>query len=98
MPESGGQPGNSNKTKGMECRQALKRVLARRSGKTYKEGLEKVMEKYVDAAENGEPWALKDIIDRLDGKPAQALTLSGPDGGPVQTVLNYNPVCNSNKK
>ena len=87
--------GNENAKRGQACRQALKRVLSRRSGKDYHKGLEKVMEKYVDAAEAGEAWALKDIIDRLDGKPAQAVTLSDPEGGPVQSLITFVPVCPS---
>lgn len=29
--------------------------------------------------------AAKELGDRVDGKPAQAVEVSGPDGGPVQT-------------
>ncbi len=82
--ESGAQPGNTNAKKGMECRLALKRALAHRSGKTYREGLDDVMEKYVEAACDGESWAIRDMIDRLDGKPSQSHEISGPDGTPVE--------------
>lgn len=40
--------------------------------------------KLVEAAEDGEPWAVKELIDRVDGKSPVALT--GEDGGPVETV------------
>lgn len=38
---------------------------------------------YAKAAE-GDVQAVKEIGDRLDGKAAQSLMLSGEDGGPVQ--------------
>lgn len=70
--ESGAQPGNQNAAKGKEFRQALKRVMARRSG-NVSAGLEKVAETLLDAADAKEQWALREIMDRIDGKPAQAI-------------------------
>lgn len=70
--ETGAQPGNKNAAKGKEFRQALKRVLARRSS-TVSAGLETIAEKLLDAAENNEAWAIKEIADRFDGKPAQSI-------------------------
>ena len=86
MPESGAQPGNDNATRGMECRQALKRALSRKSDKTYREGLDLVMDEYVKAACGGESWAIRDIIDRLDGKAVQSVELTGADGGAVGVI------------
>lgn len=42
-----------------------------------------IADKLVEAALNGEVQAIKEIGDRLDGKPAQALEHMGADGGPV---------------
>ena len=84
MPEIGAQPGNTNATKGMDCRQALKRALSRKSDKTYREGLDMVMDEYVSAACAGESWAIRDMIDRLDGKPSQSHEHSGPDGKAIE--------------
>lgn len=95
--ESGAQPGNTNAVKGMECRQALKRALSRKSDKTYREGLDLVMDEYVKAACDGESWAIRDMIDRLDGKPSQSLMLSDPEGNPLQALLNYIPICPPDK-
>lgn len=80
MADSGAQPGNDNAKRGMDCRQALKRALARKSKETYREGLDLVMDEYVAAACDGHSWAIRDMIDRLDGKPAQAIEMSTPDG------------------
>ena len=41
-----------------------------------------VCEKVVALAREGEAWAVQAIFDRMDGKPAQAVT--GADGGPLQ--------------
>lgn len=68
--DSGAQPGNQNAAKGKEFRQALRRVMARRSG-TTSAALEKVAESLMDAADAKEQWALREIMDRFDGKPAQ---------------------------
>ncbi len=81
--DSGAQPGNQNAAKGREFRQALKRVMARRSG-TVSAGLEKVAEDLLDAAEAKEQWALREIMDRIDGKPPQAIT--GDDEAPPLAV------------
>ncbi len=97
MAEIGGQPGNDNAKRGMECRQALKRALSRKSEQTYREGLDLVMDEYVKAACDGESWAIRDMIDRLDGKPIQAVELGGPDGEPLQAQLNYIPICPPDK-
>lgn len=83
--ESGAQPGNQNAAKGKEFRQALKRVLARRY-ETVSKGLEKVAELLLDAAENKEAWAAKEIADRFDGKPAQAIIGGEEDDPAIKTV------------
>lgn len=44
-------------------------------------------EKYLDAAAEGEQWAIKEMFDRSDGKPAQAVT--GHDGGPFEIVVKW---------
>lgn len=80
--ETGAQPGNRNAAKGKEFRQALRRVLARRYN-TVSEGLEKVAELLLDAAEAKEAWAAKEIADRFDGKPAQAIIGGDEDQPPV---------------
>ena len=65
--------GNQNAKQGAEWRSAIKRALSRRSGENWRKGLDEVADKYVEAAANGDAWAMKDIGDRLDGKPGQSL-------------------------
>jgi hypothetical protein len=70
--ESGAQPGNTNGVKGALFNSALKRALAR-SSKTVDGGLNNVCAKLVEAALNGEQWAIKEVADRIDGRPAQSI-------------------------
>lgn len=42
--------------------------------------LRNIAEKLVVAAEDGEQWAIREIADRLDGKPPQAIVGEGEDG------------------
>jgi hypothetical protein len=68
--------GNQNAKKGKLFYDQLRRVLVQNDN--FK--LRQVTEKLVDAAIEGEPWAVKEVIDRMDGKAVQATEISGPDG------------------
>ena len=81
---AGAPEGNKNAVNGAECKQALKRALSRKSEKTYREGLDMVMDEYVKAACSGESWAIRDMIDRLDGRPSQSHEHTGKDGKPIE--------------
>lgn len=50
--------------------------------------IRRLADKLVDAALDGDVAAIKEVGDRLDGRPAQALEHSGPDGTaiPVQFI------------
>ncbi len=57
-------------------RDALMRAVNRHSnGKGSPKKLEMIVDKCADEAMGGEAWAVKEIGDRLDGKPAQAVDL-----------------------
>lgn len=97
MANKGGQPGNKNARRGTDWRDAIRHALAE-AGRdiegdeaAYKKGLQKVAKKFIEAAEEGESWAMKELGDRVDGKATQAVELSGPDGQPLPT-LNFAPV------
>jgi len=66
---------------------ALKREAKDADGKPSTK-LALVVAKLVDKAIDGDVTAIREIADRVDGKPAQAVT--GPDGGPIQIqpILN----------
>ena len=83
--------GNQNARNAREWRDAIRYALARKgresdpdgSDAAYVCGLRMVAEKFVDAACNGDAWALKELGDRWDGKPTQAMELGGPGGGDI---------------
>jgi hypothetical protein len=79
MAERGGQPGNTNATKNKVWIEALNRSIAQDDGKRLRAAAEKLL----DLAVEGNVPALKELGDRLDGKPAQAVTLSGDPENPV---------------
>ena len=99
----GGAPkGNQNAAKGRDWREALRYALARRGREKDAQalgepgeaasirGLRLVALKFIEAAENGDPWAMKELGDRIEGKAPQAIDLSGqldvPMSGTVKIV------------
>lgn len=77
--------GNTNGQKGREWRQAIRRALAHKYG-SYDEGLLALAGKLVESAETGDMSALREIGDREDGKPAQAI-VGDASADPVQVVI-----------
>ena len=49
--------------------------------------MDELAEKLLAAAEAGEGWALKELGDRIEGKPAQGITLSGDEDAPLVTRI-----------
>ena len=83
--KGGGQPGNQNARKGKLFYDALRVALVQEDRKK----LRKITEKLVEAAEEGEPWAVKEIMDRMDGKPVNTTELSGKDGGDIRVLAGW---------
>ena len=80
----GGAPiGNQNGKKGKLFYDALRIALLQEDRKR----LRNITDKLVKAAENGDAWAVKEIMDRMDGKPVQATEISGTDGSPMDLRL-----------
>lgn len=75
---AGGAPkGSRNAAKGKEWFDAIRKECVQRKA------LEQIAKVVVDKAIAGEQWAVTEIGNRFDGKPAQAVEVSGPEGGPV---------------
>lgn len=55
---------------------ALHMALAEECEIKKKRKLRLIAENLVDAAVEGEPWAIKEVMDRVDGKPAQTADIS----------------------
>lgn len=83
MAERGGQPGNKNATKNKPLTEAIQRALLANDG----EKLRKLTDALVDRAIGGDTMAAREVLDRVEGKVAQALEHSGPDGGDIPTSL-----------
>ena len=87
MAAQGGQPGNQNAAKAKIWQSALKRALSRYSGESVDAGLDKLADKVVKAAaDDGDQWAIMEIANRCDGRPAQSVSV-GED--PEHPFGNY---------
>ena len=75
------QPGNQLGKKYGLWRAALDRAIVQEDGKRLRAAAEKLL----DMAAEGDLGAIKELGDRIDGKPAQAVIMSGDeDAAPVQ--------------
>lgn len=76
---AGAPLGNQNGAKAKVWRAAIDRALERRTI-SRKDGIKEIdalADKLLDAVATGDLPALKEFGDRLDGKPAQAVEMSG---------------------
>lgn len=85
----GAPVGNQNAAKSKEWKLAIRRALAHKFG-SYDKGLERLASKLVDKADEGDMNALKEIGDREDGKPAQAIG-GDSEGIPVSMSVTWIP-------
>jgi len=89
LTNKGGAPiGNQNGKKGKLFYDQLRVALVQED----KKRLRNIAEKLVKAAENGDAWAIKEVIDRVDGKAIQATEISGADGADLSTLQTINIV------
>jgi hypothetical protein len=72
MAQRGGQPGNTNAAKAKRWVEAIERHLTQNPDQ-----LRKIAEATVQAAMDGQAWAVTEIGNRLDGKPVQQVDMSG---------------------
>jgi len=70
--------GNSNAVKGKMFYDRLRKCLVQEPAR-----LEKIVNQLVTQAELGEAWAVKEVIDRLDGKAVQTTEMQNSDGTPL---------------
>ena len=77
----GGQPGNKNGTKNKPFLDALRRSIAQNPHK-----LRAAADKVIDKAEEGDPWAVNFLADRLDGKATQSTDIT-TDGQNINSIL-----------
>ena len=81
----GRPPGHQEKI----WRDAIRRAVLRRvDGKTGPQALERLADALVTSGLTGDVAATREIGDRLDGKPAQAIG-GDADGAPVEMVIRW---------
>jgi hypothetical protein len=78
----GAPKGNDNARKGKLFYGELRKTLVQNDALR----LRAIAEKLVGAAEEGEAWAVKEIMDRMDGKPLQATSIENPDGTAITGI------------
>jgi ribosome-binding protein aMBF1 (putative translation factor) len=71
--------GNQNAAKGKLWNDALRRAIAQDD----RDRVRRAVDKLLDMAAEGEAWAIKELADRLDGKPHQSQSLENADGSPL---------------
>lgn len=79
---AGAPKGNSNARKGTMWRDAIHKALTQ-----DRSALERLAKRLISMAEEGDMTAMKEIGDRLDGKPMQSHEVGGPDGGSIPTLI-----------
>lgn len=88
--------GNQNATKSKPWAAALNRALERRSLAEKKAGLDELADALIDSCLEGNLAALQELGNRLDGKPAQSLTVGGDPDQPLEiqrrVIFVRNPV------
>ena|SRR5215467_917876 len=69
-------------------REALRLELADMSEGIDLKKLREIARRHIEKAAAGDMQAIKELADRLDGRPAQILEHSGPDSEPITKVVN----------
>ena len=70
--------GNANAVKGKMFYDKLRKRLTQEPHR-----LERIVNELITQAEAGEAWAVKEVIDRLDGKAIQTTEMQNCDGSPI---------------
>jgi hypothetical protein len=83
----GAPVGNQNAAKAKQWAAAIERALEARGAGDRLAALNALAAKLLDKCEEGDMSALKELGDRLDGKPAQALVGGGEGDAPIQTAV-----------
>ena len=68
-------------------REALRLELADMSGGIDLKKLREIARAHIEKAAAGDMQAIKELADRLDGRPAQILEHSGPDSEPITEIV-----------
>ena len=79
--------GNQNAVRAKRWSMAIDRALEKRSRVDQVEALDALAEKLLALADEGDLGALKELGDRLEGKPSQMIGIGqDPDAAPVTVI------------
>jgi hypothetical protein len=85
---AGAPEGNRNAAKGRRWTDAINKALARYTNDELAigagEALDYLASRIVQSAVMGDKDSIWEVANRLEGKPAQAVTLSGDEDNPLQ--------------
>lgn len=84
---AGAPKGNQNAAKGKPWAMAIERALEKRSRVDKVKALDELAEALLVKCDEGDMAALKELGDRLDGKPAQAIQHSGDETNPMRLII-----------
>jgi len=87
--------GNQNAAKGSQWRAALEYALDNYSGTKKGLALRDIAKKLIEMALDGDMQAIKEIGDRLDGKPTQVI--AGDQERPLKTSIEVSFVGTKDK-
>jgi len=79
---AGAPIGNKNAQKGGIWNDYLRKAIAQDDGKRLRESIEKLL----DLASIGERWAIKELADRLYGRPKQTSVMAGFTEQPIEGI------------
>lgn len=86
MSQLGAPIGNQNAKKGKAWADAIKRAIREKyQGEDWEAKLAKLAKRLIEAADDGDLQALKEVGDRLDGKPTQLI--GGDEDNPLKTSM-----------
>lgn len=83
---AGAPQGNNNPEKGKRWKLAIEKALEKR-GPDMVQALTLVADQLVQKATEGDISALRELGDRIDGKPAQAVNLGDHEGNALTIKL-----------
>lgn len=89
----GAPVGNTNAASAHVWKSAIERALAKRSRLAQKEAIDELAEKLLEQCDKGDMTALRELGDRLDGKPHQtvAAAVTGDLTFGVVSYLDVKP-------
>lgn len=78
--------GNQNNLQNKPFRDAIDRACAQEDGKRLRGAAEKLL----NLAEAGEPWAIKELADRVDGRAHQSGTVEFKGASLAEIILGMD--------